>query len=196
MAGDIRESDAPRPDPRESEMQADPEPGGDPDDLASVGAGEGALSEHTETPARESSRRWRADRAGLLIAGGALAACGGLVLYGVLDTGADDRPEHRIPTAAVTYEVTGQGTADITYQARSETGQAVVVKAATLPWRKTVHVPLGKDPIVNIVLGEKGGQARCALAIRGTHVQSATATGTFGRATCSGTLARTAATEG
>jgi hypothetical protein len=57
-----------------------------------------------------------------------------------------------------------------------------------LPWRQTVDVPLGKDPIVSIVLGEKGGQARCALAIRGQHVQSATASGRFGRATCTGTL--------
>ncbi|WP_171118783.1 hypothetical protein [Streptomyces sp. Z423-1] len=88
----------------------------------------------------------------------------------------------------MTYEVTGEGTADITYQARSASGEAVVVKAAALPWRKTVDVPLGKEPTVSIVLGEKGGQARCALTIRGRHVQSATATGTFGRATCAGSL--------
>ncbi|MFE9776080.1 hypothetical protein ACFYOV_31375 [Streptomyces sp. NPDC005931] len=180
----------------ETETQADSEPADAPNDLPPAGAGQDALSQHAENPDREPSRR-RADRAGLLVAGTALAACGGLVLYGVLDTGdADDPPERRIPTAAVTYEVTGQGTADIIYQARSETGQAIVLKAAALPWRKTVHVPLGKDPIVNIVLGEKGGQARCALAIRGTHVQSATATGTFGRATCSGTLPRRTATGG
>ncbi|MFE8949598.1 hypothetical protein [Streptomyces sp. NPDC007856] len=80
----------------------------------------------------------------------------------------------------------GTGTADLTYQARSTTGKAVVVKAAALPWHKTVDVPLGKEPIVSIVLGAKGGQARCTLAIRGHHVQSATATGAFGRATCSG----------
>ncbi|QOV47723.1 hypothetical protein IPT68_22315 [Streptomyces chromofuscus] len=128
----------------------------------------------------------------MLLAGAALSACGGLVLYGVLGPGEDDaKPEHRTPTAAVTYEVTGQGTADITYQARSESGEAVVVKAAALPWRKTVDVPLGKEPIVSIVLGEQGGQARCALAVRGKHVRSATATGVFGRATCSGVLPRT-----
>ncbi|MFE9438025.1 hypothetical protein ACFYO2_03235 [Streptomyces sp. NPDC006602] len=140
----------------------------------------------------EKLRKPTGDHTALLIAGAALAACGGLVLYGVLNPGeGDKKPEHRTPTAAVTYEVTGKGTADITYQARSTSGEAVVVTAATLPWRKTVNVPLGKDPVVSIVLGEKGGQARCALAIRGKHVQSATATGTFGRATCSGTLPRT-----
>ncbi|PAZ17194.1 hypothetical protein CLM62_03855 [Streptomyces sp. SA15] len=131
------------------------------------------------------------------MAGAVLTACGGLVLYGVLEPGkSDGTPERRTPTAAVTYEVTGQGTADIAYQARSEAGQAVAVEAAELPWRKTVDVPLGKEPIVSIVLGENGGQARCALAIRGKHVQSATATGTFGRATCSGTLPGPDPTEG
>ncbi|QOV41500.1 hypothetical protein IM697_39545 [Streptomyces ferrugineus] len=125
----------------------------------------------------------------MLAAGAVLAACGGFVLYGVLDPGEDDeKPADRTPTAAVTYEVTGEGTADITYQARSASGEAVIVKAATLPWRKTVDVPLGQDPTVSIVLGEKGGQARCTLALRGKHVQSATATGTFGRATCTGAL--------
>ncbi|MBT2423169.1 hypothetical protein J7F01_04540 [Streptomyces sp. ISL-22] len=129
------------------------------------------------------------------MAGAALAACAGLVAYGILDTGpSDDRPERRTPTASVTYEVTGQGAADITYQARSETGKATVVEAATLPWRKTVDVPVGQDPIVSIVLTEQGGQARCTLAIRGRHVQTATATGTFGRATCAGALPTPAGT--
>jgi hypothetical protein len=131
------------------------------------------------------------DRTALLIAGAALAACGGLVLYGVFDTGKDDgKPEHRTPTAAVTYEVTGKGTADITYRAHGRGGETVVVRTATLPWHKTVDVPLGKEPVVSIVLGEKGGQARCTLAIRGAYVQGATATGAFGRATCSGALPR------
>jgi hypothetical protein len=67
-----------------------------------------------------------------------------------------------------------------------------VVKAASLPWHRTVEVPLGRSPVVSVVLGEKGGRARCALAIRGRHVQSATAVGEFGRATCSGELPRAA----
>ncbi|MFE5814703.1 hypothetical protein [Streptomyces sp. NPDC056479] len=132
----------------------------------------------------------RADRSGLVVAGAVLAACAGLVVYGVVDSGdgADRQAEHRAPTASVTYEVTGEGSADISYQARSEAGTATVVKAAALPWSKTVDVPVGRDPIVSIVLTEKGGQARCTLAIRGRHVQSATASGTFGRATCTGAL--------
>lgn len=133
----------------------------------------------------------RPDRAGLLVAAAALAACGGLVLYGVLDTDAahgDSDARHHTPTASVTYEVTGTGTADLTYQARNDTEKATVVHGAHLPWRATVDVPLGQDPLISIVLDRHGGTARCTLAIRGHHVQSATATGTYGRATCSGTL--------
>lgn len=172
MGGATPAPEKPRPEPEESDTPASGEP---------VAA----------TP----SLFRRADRSGLIAAGAALAACGGLVLYGVLDPDeSDKKPEHRTPTASVTYEVSGQGTADITFQARSEAGKATVVKAAVLPWRKTVDVPLGKDPTVSITLGEKGGQARCTLAIRGHHVQSATASGTFGRATCTGALPTSPAT--
>ncbi|MFJ8793461.1 hypothetical protein [Streptomyces sp. NPDC102462] len=137
----------------------------------------------------ERSER-RAFRAGLAVAGAVLAACLTLGLFGVLDSdgGGAGTAQHPTRTAPVTYEVTGTGTADITYQAGSEAGTATVVSAATLPWRKTVRVPVGRDPIVSIVLGERGGRARCALAIRGDHVQSATASGEFGRATCTGRL--------
>lgn len=86
----------------------------------------------------------------------------------------------------MTCEVTGEGTVEISYLARSESGSATVVKDAALPLKKTVQVPLDKDPTVAIVLGDRGGQASCTLAVRGAHVQRATASGTYGRATCSG----------
>ncbi|MEV6288966.1 hypothetical protein AB0M41_00735 [Streptomyces sp. NPDC051896] len=130
-----------------------------------------------------SARDWRS----LTVAAVLVAACGGLVLYGVLDTG--DKPgEPRVPAAAVTYEVTGEGTADIAYQGRSEAGNATVDKAVALPWRKTVRVPLGRPPLVSITLGEQGGHASCSLAVRGRHVQTASAFGKFGRATCQAEL--------
>jgi hypothetical protein len=188
MGGKTRETSELHPDRGEPEMQTDHESAG-AEYAAPADMAESTQPDASDTPAGEPSRPRSADRAGLLVGGAVLAVCSGLVLYGVLHTRQGDaKPEHRTPTAAVTYEVTGQGTADITYQARSGTGDAVVVKAATLPWHKTVDVPLGKEPIVSIVLGEKGGQAHCALAIRGRHVQSATASGVFGRATCSGAL--------
>ncbi|MFB8771791.1 hypothetical protein [Streptomyces broussonetiae] len=155
-------------------------------DVVERDAAEGDTGEQAGSPAR------RPDRAGLFIAGGALAACAALVGYGVVVGGGNDtgEPERRVPTAAVTYEVAGTGTADITYQARSDSVEAVVVKAASLPWRKTVDVPLGRNAVVSITLGERGVEARCAVAVRGRHVQGATAAGEFGRATCTGSLPR------
>lgn len=138
------------------------------------------------------------DRSTLAIAGVALAACLGLVLFGVLgglgnSGGEDDKAERDVPTAAVTYEVTGEGRVQVSYLARSEEGKATVEKDVELPWKKNVEVPLGKAPVVSIVLDGKGGQARCALAVKGRHVQSATASGTYGRATCMGELPTPAA---
>lgn len=131
---------------------------------------------------KESTRDWRP----FAVAGVLVAVCGGLVLYGLLDT-ADKPGKPRVPTAAVTYEVTGNGTADITYE--SAGGQASVARAARLPWKKTVRVPLGHAPLVAITLGEKGGRAGCSLAVNGRHVQAASAYGRYGRATCQSELA-------
>ncbi|WP_406173632.1 hypothetical protein [Streptomyces sp. NBC_00996] len=202
MGGTTRESKTPRPDAGEPDIRTD-------QDLADTRAGSKSADDTGPAQAPAAGRaadgqrqaepgdatpatarppsRGRADRAGLIAGGAMLAACAGLVLYGVLNTGpSGGKPEHRPPTAAVTYEITG--TADISYQARSATGKATVVKAAALPWHKSVEVPLGRDPIVSITLGDNGGQARCTLTIRGHYIQSATATGHFGRATCTGSL--------
>ncbi|WP_101254301.1 hypothetical protein [Streptomyces barkulensis] len=127
------------------------------------------------------------DRRVVAVAAALVLACAGLVGYGVLNTG-DEPGERAAPTAEVTYEVRGEGTADITYLARGEAGKATIASDVTLPWKKTVEVPLGEEPTVSILLGEEGGEASCALAIRGRHVQRSTAFGSYGRATCSGAL--------
>ncbi|MEW2080665.1 hypothetical protein [Streptomyces sp. NPDC005283] len=135
----------------------------------------------------ETPEKGGPDLRGLAIAAVALLACGGLIGYGILNT--PEKPKARaVPTAEVTYEVTGSGTAELSYLARSESGEATVEKGVTLPWKKTVQVPLGKAPTIALVLDGKGGQAGCTLAIRGKHVQRATASGNFGRATCTGEL--------
>ncbi|CAM5577916.1 MmpS family transport accessory protein [Streptomyces narbonensis] len=144
---------------------------------------ENAARKGNENEGTEGSPR----RRGLLIAAVVLLACSGLVGYGTLDT--DEPPKPRaVPTAEVTYEVTGTGTAKISYLARSEDGTATVEKAVTLPWKKSVRAPLGKTPTVAVVLDGKGGRATCTLAIHGKHVQRATAMGEYGRTTCTGAL--------
>lgn len=142
-------------------------------------------------PATATSRFRHPHRTGIVAAGVVLAACAGLTVYGVLNSGNDEASRRASPTAPVTYQVTGTGTADLTYQAHNETGKATVVHNARLPWHTTVDVPLGQQPLISIVLGQHGGTAHCALAIRGHHIQSSTATGSFGRATCSGVLPTT-----
>lgn len=112
--------------------------------------------------------------------------CTAFAAYGLLG---DDEPEQSpVPTAAVTYRITGTGHADVSYLARSTEGGATVESGVELPWKKTVRVPLGKDPAVSIQLGKKGGEASCALAIRGEHRQRATAFGSYGRAVCTAEL--------
>ncbi|MFB7450602.1 hypothetical protein [Streptomyces sp. NPDC056194] len=137
-------------------------------------------NEHESTGAAPARR-------GLAIAGITLLACLGLVGYGVLGTDEQPKPS-ATATAEVTYEVTGTGTVEISYLARGESGTATVEKAVTLPWTKSVRMPAGKAPTIAVVLDGKGGQASCALAIGGKHIQRATAMGEFGRATCTGAL--------
>ncbi|MFE0422839.1 hypothetical protein [Streptomyces sp. NPDC058953] len=97
----------------------------------------------------------------------------------------DDPPARAVPTAEVKYEVTGEGTAEITFRPAGGTG-ATVVRDAALPWRKSIRLPVGTAPTVAVVLGDRGGSAACTVAVRGEHVQRALATGRYGRATCGG----------
>ncbi|WP_217503715.1 hypothetical protein [Streptomyces lunaelactis] len=144
-------------------------------------------TEIVESPEVSTDTPKGIDRRAIAIAAALLLACSGLIGYGILDT--PDKPKPRaVPTAEVTYEVTGKGTAEISYLARSEAGKATVLSAVDLPWKKSVRVPIGKAPNINVILDEKGGEASCTLAIRGRHVQRATAMGEFGRATCTGEL--------
>ncbi|MDF6017478.1 hypothetical protein [Streptomyces sp. JH34] len=153
---------------------------------------EPAGQEKSGTPdaarASRTSDDRRVDRSGIAVAAALLLACGVFVTFGVLDSDDDPVAERpATPTAEVTYEVLGEGAADISYRGAGG-DRAYVVTNVGLPWRKTVSIPLGASPIVNVTLGAKGGTADCTLAVRGKHIQRATATGAFGRTTCSGEL--------
>lgn len=133
-------------------------------------------------PSRRRGPRLVAAGAALLLAAAAVSA-----LYVLTSPDAPAKPSVR--TAAVTYEITGTGTADITYLATSEQGTATQEKAASLPWKRTVRVPLGQTPVVKVQLPQQGGTATCALAVREQHMQRATASGPYGRTTCTAPLA-------
>ncbi|MFP8941100.1 hypothetical protein ACLIYM_06650 [Streptomyces fenghuangensis] len=179
---------------RESAQARMDEPADHPDDpvpgnpeTTSFDSTKPADSADGETGKGRGTSERGVDRRVVAVAAALLLACAGLVGYGVLNTG-DEPGDRAVPTAEVTYEVRGEGRADITYLARSEAGKATVASDVTLPWKKTVEVPLGEEPTVSILLGEKGGEASCTLAIRGRHVQRSTAFGSYGRATCAGAL--------
>jgi hypothetical protein len=151
-------------------------------------------SEQPETPETAGKAARRPDRRGIAVAAALLLACVALITYGILNTGNKQADkESTAPTAAVTYEVLGEGAADISYRGDGQGDRANVVKNAELPWKKTVNVPLGTSPVINVTLDEKGGEATCTLAVRGKHVQRATASGTFGRSTCTSEPATTEA---
>ncbi|MEU6989789.1 hypothetical protein ABZ953_03890 [Streptomyces sp. NPDC046465] len=148
-----------------------------------AGLGEAVVPEDPDDPAVVGEIP---DRRVVAIGTALLGICAAFAAYGFLG---DDDPERRsVPTASVTYRVTGTGTAAVSYLARSEAGGATVEKGVDLPWHRTVRVPLGKDPAVSIQLGKRGGEASCTLSIRGEHQRRATASGSYGRATCTAEL--------
>ncbi|MFE5597412.1 MmpS family transport accessory protein [Streptomyces sp. NPDC056549] len=130
-------------------------------------------------------------RRGIAIGAVLLLACGAFATYRLVDSrdtaaaSPQDASARTVAAADVTYEVLGKGTADISYRGSGGEGADVVANVA-LPWKKTVSVPAGAAPIVQVTLGEKGGTASCTLAVHGRHVQRATASGAFGRTTCGG----------
>ncbi|MGW0819054.1 hypothetical protein ACWD00_38620 [Streptomyces viridiviolaceus] len=183
MSGETREAGLSTSTLAQAEADADA-----PETTGTADAERGSDGDGGTPRGEDGNRKPHSDRPMLIAAAGFLVLCLGVVLFGVLRGGDEDKAEPKAPTAPVTYEVTGEGTADLSYQGASEQGAAETVSGARLPWKKTVEVPLGQNPVIRITLGEQGGQARCAVAVRGQHVQSATASGEFGRATCSAPL--------
>jgi hypothetical protein len=96
-------------------------------------------------------------------------------------TRAGSRDAAARPTLPVGYSVTGTGTARITYTQPDGTSRTFT---AHLPWRHTTALTDSTPAALTILLGPGGGHATCALTVRGTAVQHATAYGTYGRATC------------
>ncbi|MFE2848038.1 MmpS family transport accessory protein [Streptomyces scopuliridis] len=136
-------------------------------------------------PAEHRPESSGTDRRTLVGAAVTVLLAAGVVTYGILATPDEPKP---VPTAAVTYEVRGSGTVKIDFIAHGKQTKSLTVSGSELPWRKDVKVALGTEPTVRIVLDGKGGDAGCAVAVRGKHVQRSTAAGPYGRATCSAPL--------
>ncbi|MEU1484143.1 hypothetical protein [Streptomyces sp. NPDC005752] len=159
---------------------------------------------HTETgdatseaeSAELDSRSVGTGRRTLIGAAVALLLAAGVVTYGILASPDEPKPRPPVPTAAVSYEVRGSGTVQIEFVAHGAQAKSLTLSGSELPWRKDVEVALGSEPTVRIVLDGEGGDARCAVSVRGKHVQRSTAVGPYGRATCSAPLAAAQDTTG
>ncbi len=128
---------------------------------------------------------WNDHRPKVLAGGAALVAAAvvGTVLLVALP---EDEPAPAPYTVAVTYKVTGEGKATISYDTGRSDDPGGREQPVELLWSKKVRVSPGSDQArVSIILGEDGGRAQCAVAVRGQHRQRSTAFGEFGRATCS-----------
>jgi MmpS family membrane protein len=128
---------------------------------------------------------WRDHRPKVLAGAGALvaAAVAGTVLAVAFSGEEPDPPPY---TVAVTYKVTGEGTATIVYNDGDPDDGGRRQQAVDLPWSKNVRVnPDSGTASVSIILGKDGGRAACAIAVRGKHRQTSSAFGSYGRATCS-----------
>jgi hypothetical protein len=106
-----------------------------------------------------------------------LAACGGGT-GGTPGTGGNTTSSSR---PEITFRVEGTGAADITWSGVTG-GTAAHV---TLPWRRISRQDASAlDLSLTVVLGGKGGDATCSIAVDGRKVASSLASGVYGRAAC------------
>ncbi|MFF7928432.1 MmpS family transport accessory protein [Streptomyces mirabilis] len=138
--------------------------------------------ENDETAAAPATRR----RARPPVFGGALL-CAALATAGVLfathngngNNGTDTK--HHGPTVPAAYQITGHGTAQISYAGPD--GKLHTVNAH-LPWHGGADLTTGTPAVISIVLNKDGGNATCSVSLHGKVVQQATAYGSYGRANC------------
>lgn len=134
------------------------------------------------TPAPRRKRRWPwVLLAFFLVIVGGFAACTAMV------GGAINKIDENAKTqVAVTYSVTGQGKASITYDTSTDAGvSSESANDARLPWSKDVTISgILKTPHVLATLGPDGGTVTCSISANGKVLKSATSSGPFATATC------------
>ncbi|MFE2093712.1 hypothetical protein [Streptomyces sp. NPDC059460] len=122
----------------------------------------------------------------LLLGGLVLITVSALVIALVSRPGQKETKEAKIPTYDVTYTVTG--TANVSVSVSKGGGVTLpggMLTRSKLPWTKHISMPAdGTPPTMEILLGEKGGHAECAISVRGRFASRSVAEGAFGRATC------------
>jgi hypothetical protein len=132
-------------------------------------------------PAPATRRHLRPLVYGGALLGAALATIGVLLATHDGNGDADNAARHHGRTVPAAYEVTGRGTAQISYAGPDAKLHTVTTY---LPWHAGTELTVGAPAVVSIVLGKDGGTATCSVSLHGKVVQQATAYGSYGRANC------------
>lgn len=103
---------------------------------------------------------------------------GSIALAGCAANPPSPQPANSAAAHAVTFTITGHGTATVTWPGGSDTH-------ASLPWSSSSRIPLGANGInLTVQLDAHGGQATCAISVDGRRLVSSLAQGAYSRATC------------
>jgi hypothetical protein len=148
---------------------------------------EASDSTEAATAAPQASEAATQRRTRALAIGGAVVVCAALATavivtrHGGHDANGTAGARHA-PTVPASYQVSGHGTAQITYPGPNGHLRTITTQ---LPWHDNADAGTADHPAsVSIVLGKDGGTATCTIALHGKPVEQATAYGSYGRANC------------
>ncbi|WP_260190935.1 MmpS family transport accessory protein [Actinophytocola gossypii] len=137
------------------------------------------------------TRSGRATNKGLSIAGLVLSVVGlgvCLVWVFIVNAAVEEVEEEANREVTITYEVTGDAPAvDVDYTTYGDAVSSAQETGVPLPWSKEVRTEgLVKGGSLLVTTGEQGGSATCRVLVDGREAQTATASGPFAMADCSG----------
>lgn len=135
-------------------------------------------------------RAGKATNKGLSIAGVVVSILGlvvSILWVVVIGKAISDVNEQATQHHTITYTVTGDAkTADVDYSTFDQAGSVKSETGATVPWTKTVEATGLFVGAFTVTTGEDGGSVTCKVAVDGKDVKTATATGEFAVASCTG----------
>ena len=135
-------------------------------------------------------RAGKAANKGLSIAGIVVSVLGlvvSILWVVVIGNAISDVNDQATQHHTVTYEVTGDAkTADIDYSTFDQAATVASETGAAVPWTKTVEAGGFLIGAFTVATGEDGGSVTCKVVVDGKEAKTATASGEFEIASCSG----------
>jgi hypothetical protein len=135
-------------------------------------------------------RAGKATNKGLSIAGIVVSALGlvvSILWVVVIGKAISDVNDQATQHHTITYSVTGNSkTADIDYSTFEQADSVKSETGAAVPWTKTVEATGLFIGAFTVTTGEDGGSVTCKVVVDGKDVKTATASGEFAVASCTG----------